>query len=131
MKFLLKNPFTNHHCQWPQRAAKPPPRLNSTAVEDSAAVTAGVEGAAITAEVATASEPVAKVDFSFAEKIELPIEQFIKLWSMAYNFKHKYALGENWPAETLIWNSRNAASAVLGLVHIALWKVGAACQRGC
>ena len=60
----------------------------------------------------------------------MTITKFVKGWHLAPGFKVKYSLDPNWPDQNLIRNPRNAASALQGLVHIALWKLGRACSIG-
>ena len=55
---------------------------------------------------------------------------FAKRWSLARAVMLKYSLDGDWPEKNLIRHRRNAASALQGLVHMALWKLGTACERG-
>ena len=70
------------------------------------------------------------MDFSFAESLQMSIKEFTEGWSLAPGFKLKYSLDENWPETNLICHPRNAGSALQGLVHMARWKLGTACEEG-
>ena len=104
--------------------------LNTIAAQAPAAVTTEDAGAPVTAVVAAGEEPLVNIDFSFAESLEMTLAVFAKSWSLALTPKLKYSLDEAWPEKNWIPQLRNAASALQGLVHIALWKLGAACDEG-
>ena len=70
------------------------------------------------------------INFSFQQSLEIKLDLFVAGWSVAPSFKLKYSLDEAWPEKNLILQQKNAGSALQGLVHIALWKLGAACDEG-
>ena len=111
-------------------ASRPPTGSKPGDAQSSPAATTGDAGAAVTTGVAAAVQPAAEIDFSFKDSLELTIDVFTTSWSLAPGSKVKYSLDENWPEANLIRNPRNAASALQGAVHMALWKLGMACAGG-
>ena len=121
-----------------KKAARPPPTLNN---HHPLAEMAGQQqlhttpdtvdaGAPVTAVVEAGGKPAVNIDFSFEESLEMTVAVFAEGWSLAPTFKLEYSLDEAWPGKNLIRQLKNAASGLQGLVHIALWKLGAACDEG-
>jgi len=135
----------------PKGAARPPQGLNPDVAQDPAPVTseneevavtagdevvaeasveAGEPEVAVTAGNAEAEKPPAKIDYSFTESLQLDITTFVDGWTVYLGCKVRYSLDSHWPDQKLIDSQRNAASALQGLVHMALWKLGRACSIG-
>ena len=103
--------------------AKPLKSLSGPGGESSAAVPAGVSNEV----VAAAGAP----DFSFAEKLTLPLDKFASEWVLAGTGIKEFALDDNWPSKNLIENPKNTSNALLCLVQAALWKLGRSCYEAC
>jgi hypothetical protein len=70
------------------------------------------------------------MDFSFTKSLEMPLDVFLKKWSVAPSFKAKYSLDEYWPEKSLVRHPRHTAGALQSLFQLELWKFGQGADRG-
>ena len=91
--------------EWLQRTAPPAdsnPLLAPSVArsKDMAKPPGGASSSTVTAGRSNEVVPAAVApDFTFAEEIKLPLEEFALRWSVADNCKQEFALDENWPSK--------------------------------